>query len=411
MFRAITTASLLCAALASVVACGGLAPIGPQLPDESLVLGETAPVESGLDDPQIDEAWRIWLAMIGAARQRLDIAQFYIANKAGSRLDAVLVAMEAAARRGVKVRVLVEDKLCATYPKTVARLAGTPGIELRRWKTRQTLGGILHAKYFIVDGREAWFGSQNFDWRSLIHIHELGARLRSKGLVGGLARLFEADWALAGGATREAALVPLAHSVTATVTFGDQAVRATLVASPKGWLPPGVGWDLPELIALIDSAKVRVRVQLLSLHLKERKGGQIDGLVAAMRRAGERGVQVQMLLSHWMRRRSRIVDALKLQAIAGVTVRLLEVPASSEGFVPFSRVIHAKYAVVDGQRAWLGTSNWSWGYFHKSRNVGLLVDGAPFAGALDRVFERAWSHPGAATVDPAVTYEAPRISR
>ena len=37
-------------------------------------------------------------------------------------------------------------------------------------------GGVLHAKYFIVDDRDAFFGSQNFDWRALEHNYELGAR-------------------------------------------------------------------------------------------------------------------------------------------------------------------------------------------------------------------------------------------
>ena len=37
-------------------------------------------------------------------------------------------------------------------------------------------GGVQHAKFFIVDGEEVFLGSQNFDWRALKHIHELGVR-------------------------------------------------------------------------------------------------------------------------------------------------------------------------------------------------------------------------------------------
>ncbi len=406
-----------------LVGWGSLSSLGcaaaPVVPDpparlspETLVLGQTTPVQTELGDPQTAEAWRTWLAMIGAARDRLDIAQFYVANEPDSRLEKVLQAIEAAAKRGVQVRFLVEARLCATYPKTVDRLAAHKGIAVRRWKTKRTLGGILHAKYFLVDHREAWIGSQNFDWRSLEHIHELGVRVRSRALVTALGTIFSADWALAGGSPRSAAMpVAAPYEVTATMRFGRHPVRATVVASPRRWLPARTPWDLPELIRLIDNARDRVRVQLLSLHLRDKAGRDIARLQNALRRAGERGVKVQILLSHWMQRRSRIEDARTLQRYKGVTVKMLKVPEAASGFIPFARVIHAKYLVVDGHMSWLGTSNWSWVYFHQSRNVGVLVDGRGFAATLDRIFERLWDNDGAAVVKLKGDYPPPRISR
>ena len=388
--------------------CGGSLPA--RLPAASMVLGESTPVETELDDPEIAAAWRIWLAMIGAARDRIDVAQFYVVSQSGSRLAQVVAALEAAAERGVKVRFLVENKLCGAYPTTVKRLASRPGIEVRRWQAAQTLGGILHAKYFIVDGQEAWLGSQNFDWRSLRHIQELGVRLRAQGSVAALAQVFAVDWALAGGARPSEAVVPLPAAATETVTFRGEPTRIRLVASPRGFLPHRDSWDLPALVELIDSARQRLRVQLMSLHLVDRKGRRIPQLEAALLRAAARGVRVELLLAHWMKRRSHIEDARRLQRVPGITVRLLEVPRAKAGFIPFARVIHAKYLVADGRRAWLGTSNWGWGYFHNSRNVGLLVEGEAFAAALDGFFIRGWRAPGAHTLDPDVHYPVPRIA-
>ena len=37
--------------------------------------------------------------------------------------------------------------------------------------------------------------------------------------------------------------------------------------------------------------------------------------------------------------------------------------------------------------AWLGTSNWEGDYFTKSRNVGLILEGAPIAKALAKFFD------------------------
>ena len=377
-----------------------------------MVLGETAPVQSALDDPQIESAWRVWVAMIGGAKQRIDIAQFYAANRPGSRLERVIQAIEAAASRGVKVRFLVEAKMARTYPDTLARLAKHHGIEVRRWRAGDDLGGgILHAKYFMVDGRELWLGSQNFDWRSLMHVQELGVRVNAPTTVAALARIFAYDWALAGRESGAVVAVQLPGALTETVRFGDEATRIRLVASPQAHLPDRGSWDLPALVELIDGARVRVRVQLMSLHLHDRSGGGIPELEAALRRAAGRGVRVEVLLGHWTRSRSRIGHARTLHRVPGITVRLLEVPVAKEGFIPFARVIHAKYMVVDGRRAWLGTSNWGWGYFHNSRNVGLVVAGKRFAAALDRFFERGWRDPGSAEVRLEGDYPRPRIAR
>jgi phosphatidylserine/phosphatidylglycerophosphate/cardiolipin synthase-like enzyme len=65
--------------------------------------------------------------------------------------------------------------------------------------------------------------------------------------------------------------------------------------------------------------------------------------------------------------------------------------------------------VVDGETAWLGTSNWERDYFYESRNCGVFVEGRSFGGELQRFFDRGWSSPYAAPVDPKAAYEAPRI--
>lgn len=46
------------------------------------------------------------------------------------------------------------------------------------------MGGVQHAKYF---------GSQNFDWRAIEHIQELGLRVRVPEVVQALGALFEYD--------------------------------------------------------------------------------------------------------------------------------------------------------------------------------------------------------------------------
>src|SRR5262249_26789648 len=154
------------------------------------------PIETSLDDPELPKADAVWLDMIAHARESIDLAEFYLSNAPTGRLEPIVKALEAAHARGVAVRLLVEHSFVKTYPDTLDRLAAG-GIAVRHLDLHT--GGILHAKYFVVDGREAFLGSQNTDWRALEHNLELGARIRDRDVVTGLATVFAYDWAVANG--------------------------------------------------------------------------------------------------------------------------------------------------------------------------------------------------------------------
>ncbi|MGZ4804378.1 MAG: phospholipase D-like domain-containing protein, partial [Acidimicrobiia bacterium] len=187
-------------------------------------------------------------------------------------------------------------------------------------------------------------------------------------------------------------------------------MQVTPVFSPQGYLPDPGTWDLPRLVALIDGAKRSVRVQVLTYRAKGRDGSEFRELEDALKRASTRGVKVELLVSDWSKRPGTIEGLQALQAPPGLTVKILTIPRWSGGFIPFARVVHAKYMVVDGENAWVGTSNWERDYFTQTRNVGLIVEGAAFASRLDRFFQDNWSSPYAAEVDPKATYAPPAIS-
>lgn len=383
-------------------------PASPILAQEVLELVESFPVETTLDNPDLRDAYVVWPEMIDRARKTLDFAEFYASDDPDnrqSRLETVTQAVERAAARGVKVRFLAEKVFQKTYPELLARLDAKDGIEVRIYDFGAIAGGVLHAKYFLVDGQELYVGSQNFDWRSLQHIQELGARVVDPDVARAYADLFETDWALAGGGdkrdrTRSNHLFPAA--------VGDSQV--TPVFSPTGWLPDPTLWDLPRLVEMIDRATKTVRVQLLTYKTTSRDGSYFDTLDAALRRAAQRGVQVQLLLADWSKRKGTIEGLQSLQTIPNIDVRMSTIPPFSGGFVPFARVGHAKYMVVDGRRAWIGTGNWEGDYFTQSRNAGLVIDSPKIGERLDRYFAGAWGSTYAYDVDACATYEPPRVA-
>ena len=239
--------------LVALFACAHAAP-APQGPRASVQLVETAPVETTLDHPDIPEAYQVWPQMIAAAKERIDVNEFYLSNEPNSRLEPIVQALEAAIRRGVKVRVLGEEKFYKTYPETMMRLNGA-GAQVRRFDAKAIFGGgVLHAKYFVIDGKDAYLGSQNFDWRSLEHIQELGVKTEAPNVAQGLEDCFELDWARAGGAAEGPSLPPLPKQPPGLV----------FAASPVDHLPDGVPWDLKLIIDRIEHAQKSVRVQLLT---------------------------------------------------------------------------------------------------------------------------------------------------
>ncbi|HSR97355.1 MAG TPA: phospholipase D-like domain-containing protein, partial [Kofleriaceae bacterium] len=288
-------------------------------------LVETVPVETTLDHPELRDAADVWLDMIAGARTQIDLAQFYASDNPGSRLEAVVVALEAAIARGVRVRFLAELGFVKTYPETLERLARA-GASVRHLDLRKVPGGggILHAKYFLVDDREAFLGSQNFDWRALEHNYELGARVRDPGVVGGLAAIFAADWARAGGEPAEGS--SRTAGPLGSVTRGEAHAPApsgslTLVASPPELLPAGVAWDLPRIVQLLDGATASITVELLTYRAGG-GGAAWDELEAPLVRAAGRGVKVQLLLADWSKRPHTITGLQKLARIPNIAVRL-----------------------------------------------------------------------------------------
>jgi phosphatidylserine/phosphatidylglycerophosphate/cardiolipin synthase-like enzyme len=380
---------------------------------EVFELVESSPVETVLDHPDIRDAWQVWPEMIDGATKTLDIAEFYISDDPGSRtsrLVPVIQAVERAGARGVRVRVLAEKVFQKTYPEILASLDAKPGIEVRIYDFGAFGGGVLHAKYFLVDGREIYVGSQNFDWRSLSHIQELGARVIEPSVARAFSDVFETDWTLADGKDRRFRAKPGDDLFPAQVGDASDAPRVTPVFSPERWLPDGTLWDLPRLVQMIDQARSTVRVQLLTYKASSRDGSYFDTLDAALRRAAHRGVKVQLLLADWSKSKGTIEGLQSLQVVPGIDVRMNTIPQWSGGFVPFARVGHAKYMIVDGRRAWIGTGNWEGDYFTQSRNAGLIVESPVIGERLDRYFGDAWGSPYAYEVDPCATYEPARVA-
>jgi phosphatidylserine/phosphatidylglycerophosphate/cardiolipin synthase-like enzyme len=397
--RRLATAPILFTCLAAVLALGATRhhkPVAPPPPPPRLTveLGETRPIETALGDRTLPTGLDEWLDMIRGAKDELDLEHFYLSRKSGEALDPVLDEIGKAAARGVKVRLLLDAGMHRTYPQPADSLAALAGVSARFVDYHRLAGGVQHAKFMIVDGREAWLGSQNLDWRSLSHIHELGARVRMPAVALAIGDLFETDWA-AADTTRKAAPID-AHPAWWPQLFDQDGVRGKLwlSASPRALTPASIAWDRDVLVARVNDARQEIVAQTLTYGTSG-YGESDSTLHRALLAAAARGVHVMLLVSDWEVGGRGEADLRALAAAPNVEVRISKVADWSRGYIPFSRVEHCKYMVADSAWLWLGTSNWEPSYFSSSRNLAMTVEHAPLARRARGIFEASWTAPSA----------------
>jgi len=123
------------------------------------------------------------LGLIQSATSSIEIYNEEMAD------PAVTTALEAAAQRGVDVEV------CMTYSsdwKNAFSDLKSSGVHIRTFAASASL--YIHAKMILVDGREAFVGSENFSPTSLDNNRELGLIVNDSNILNLLNKIFQNDW-------------------------------------------------------------------------------------------------------------------------------------------------------------------------------------------------------------------------
>jgi len=125
------------------------------------------------------------LGLIDGARHALDLELFVLTD------TGVVHALEAAALRGVSVRVLLDPSQPSSDPSYAALRSA--GIQVRWYRSR---GELLHAKAIVADSTSVLFGSANWSGGGFARNHELDIELIAAPAVAGqmLAQM-NLDWA------------------------------------------------------------------------------------------------------------------------------------------------------------------------------------------------------------------------
>ncbi|MEA3495742.1 MAG: phospholipase D-like domain-containing protein [Bacteroidota bacterium] len=359
---------------------------------------ESVPIETDLGLDETERTFEVWMEIIKKAQHSIEIECFYVSNKAGEPLEDILSEIKKSAKRGVQVRFLVDAKMKKTYPQPLDDLNKIKNIEVRATNYFNKIGGVIHTKYILVDREILFIGSQNFDWRALKHIHEVGFNIKNEKLAQMFGLIFDLDWKIASDDRTDSIekyfekntiqMINSKNPITLEVGTKKE-IKLYPSFSPKNLIYSGMNWDEDEIIKLIDKAESEILIQLLSYSVKD-KNEYYSKLDNAIRSASIRGVNVNIILSDWSKGKSKLPYLNSLAMIPNVKIHFTTIPEWSGGQIPYSRVEHCKFLLVDEQYGWLGTSNWAKDYFYKSRNMGIVFESKFVAEIIHKMFYKSW---------------------
>ena len=388
--------------------------------DTTFQIVESVPEATSYGQPGVPRTQKVWLDMVYGARESIDIAAFYVTNKPGKALEPVIRALVARAKAGVKVRLMIGRRFYRESLKSIETLKGTPNLEIRVLPVDSLTGGVLHAKYFIVDDSIVFVGSPNWDWRALSQIHEIGVRINNRRFARTFEAVYNFEWKLAGhpdlpralrAAVRPPAFSPVTEGNPVILHDGKGDVAVAFPAfSPPSLIPKWVNTEQPALVRLIESAQHTLRIQVMTLSALIHYGprGYWKEVDNAVRDAAARGVKVKIIVANWSLRWPVQAYLKSLAVLPNITVKFNALPPAPEGFIPYARVEHCKYAVADDDKAYIGTGNWGWSYFNNTVDASVFFSGIGPVSTLVKIFDRDWNGPYVTVLEPGVQYKAPR---
>jgi cardiolipin synthase len=278
---------------------------------------------------QPDESAAPFVAVIDAATKSIRVMVYQMG------FGPVLDGLEAKAKAGVKVRVILDYAQRDVNQKYMDRLK-TAGADVIWSDTQWT---YMHAKLIIADDSEAVISTGNYYIGSIDKERNFAVRDSDPADLKVLGAIFDADF----------------ERKTPDVSC------TRLLVSPVN--------AKQRLLDFIASAKKEILVHSMQLGDRDVR----DALVAAKKK----GVTVRALLADpgWI---DANAEAAQIMATNGIEAR-------------WRTHVHTKTITVDGTASYIGSINLSWTSLTKNREIGLVMTEPQNVATVMSTFEKDWT--------------------
>lgn len=367
---------------------------------------------------------KTWKALISMAEDQVDVASFYwtltgedisVNSSSDKPGRDILGLFEDLPSHNVTVRVVTSVPSIKTN-STDLKILKQKGVQVRKVNFGRLTKGVLHSKFWIVDGKHVFIGSANMDWRALTQVKELGVVIYNcSSLAKDLQKIFQSYWVM--GEPNSSLPQPWPSKYDTFINIHHPLVvkadnissKLYLTSSPPAFCPLSRTQDLEAILSIISDAQryvdVAVMEYLPAIRFEKplRYWPVIDDAIRSA--AFERKVKIRMLISCGQDSDPAMLPFLRSLASMhspdqdiSIQIKLYIVPVANQSDIPYSRVNHNKFMVTD-KVAYVGTSNWSGDYFTTTAGVALVLSQhAPhkvweteaLQGQLRAVFDRDW---------------------
>lgn len=343
----------------------------------SLEVVESAPQGTSLENQDIRNTAVVWEELIEQAEETIDIETFYMIKYTYGPLVSVYNAIEDAAARGVKVRILIDANEYEDdgVRRQIDHFNSLPNIETRTLDIQALGGDYLHCKYFVVDHKVAFVGSANWSYSAMWNNREVGVVVHSKSVSEALEMIFETDWIQSGGGVwgsfpgdRDGDWLPdeyerwLGTDLASAdmdndgasdfidpnpfVHLGSSTNQDVEWIYPAETCPevldnPGIADTEQTVVEMIESAENRIRLQTFTYTTSY--GYTI--LDNALREAAARGIDVKIIIDEEYYDSHPEID--NLAAVPNIDIKIIDLTKIGSDYSNS----HAKYLIIDGEKA------------------------------------------------------------
>lgn len=315
-------------------------------------------------------------AMAARAQRLIQIDYYIFSGQQAQRLANIL---KQKAREGVRVEMMLDPKL-GTLPAIrnkslpIVRDLLANGVALHEYpldKLRRQVGhntNVDHNKILVIDSQEAIIGGMNIA-DPFLNNHDLMVELR--------------------GPAAQDLSQNLRHDFFQSQPFKTKQVLGADAAQVRiNSFGLGRNFNEEAVLTAIDNARQSIHVLMFQL--------THERTIEALKDAHERGVDVKVLLdpgnhdsmvpiiNKAPKGYPNLPAALELKK-AGVPVRWFKLKPGMEH-------MHAKAAVIDGETAFVGSTNWTTNGFSRNNETSLEIRGGLVPSRLQQVIREDWNY-------------------
>ncbi len=272
--------------------------------------------------------------LIREAKKSISISMFVV--KSGRKVDALIKELKNAAKRGVKIRILLENSIRANQ-SVIVSLNGIKNIEIKFDSPKK----ITHNKMVIIDENVILIGSTNWTESSLSYANEANVVIKNKEIVGYFQEYFDYLWQ---------------DSSKDIFPFKDF----------KGKIIPIIDRQYSDIVRrMMKKATKRIFVMVYGFKLTRSGDSKGDILAKEIVNAKKRGVETKVLLE-----KSNFNERLNI--MNRHTIEYLREGGVEARFDDEDIITHSKVVIID-DAVILGSTNWSYSGLEKWHNTDVLI--------------------------------------